>query len=652
MRGWLALLLAVLGSAEEDALRVRLADVPTLLAQARASAFAPLLDQQAHQAWREEIAAWQRRFEANSQSGVVEALAQARGVQFVLLDPEAGSEPRWALQADLGHHAPRFARGLGGLWLDAVPLTLAEADEAWEDGAGGTLARYAGIVAYGVPAAVLPLPPRPADAAVALDVAPAALARAVAVACGGPPPSLAEWSALAYRLDLAPDGLRWRLVVDGPTAGLLPADRTLLARLPASTIDATLLGIDGRVWWNAHAARLVTPAADRWLAGIGLPGGLRALVEACRGTVLVAIGPDLPLPSMLLALPRTPELDHLIAGVCAHLRVPLPGAEPRTLLLPDLPVAVMLGRDATHWLIGSDVQAVFGWGRGDASFAAAPAGRQLVQEAPAGACLLGAGEAARAVQALIGLAHFAEGLEEWQDSLPFTLLQRVLPALVALPPGRRWAMATDRRLELSGRGGDVLWGLAPAVATAALVPELLESRRTADERAVIRLLRAEIFPAQVQFQGGAYLDQDEDNVGEYGLLSELAGRRPVGTHAAGELRLLDGALRAGDLAYNHRFAVFVPDQAGAAIGELSGLAARPKPPPPAVAPEQDHRESYWVAYAWPATPEAGRWVFAVDATGQARRRPWDGRIPAWNDLYGGKGWETEPAWPLVPRPRR
>src|SRR3954470_18352782 len=60
-----------------------------------------------------------------------------------------------------------------------------------------------------------------------------------------------------------------------------------------------------------------------------------------------------------------------------------------------------------------------------------------------------------------------------------------------------------------------------AIIAAIAIPNLLESRVTANEAAASASLKSGIFAAEVQFQGGGYMDVDADNVGEYGHIQHL-----------------------------------------------------------------------------------------------------------------------------------
>jgi len=80
-----------------------------------------------------------------------------------------------------------------------------------------------------------------------------------------------------------------------------------------------------------------------------------------------------------------------------------------------------------------------------------------------------------------------------------------------------------------------------AIIAAIAIPNLLESRVTANEAAASASLKSGIFPAQVQFQGGTNLDRDQDGVGEYGTLRMLSGLSYTTNKDVGSLRLLTGA---------------------------------------------------------------------------------------------------------------
>ena len=87
-----------------------------------------------------------------------------------------------------------------------------------------------------------------------------------------------------------------------------------------------------------------------------------------------------------------------------------------------------------------------------------------------------------------------------------------------------------------------------AIIAAIAIPNLLESRVTANEAAASTGLKSGIFPGQVQFQGGGYLDLDADNVGEYGTVGMLTGAAGTPKVLVGAIRLVTGPLATGNAA--------------------------------------------------------------------------------------------------------
>ena len=84
-----------------------------------------------------------------------------------------------------------------------------------------------------------------------------------------------------------------------------------------------------------------------------------------------------------------------------------------------------------------------------------------------------------------------------------------------------------------------------AIIAAIAIPNLLESRVTANEAAASASLKSGVFPGQVQFQGGGYLDRDADNVGEYGTVGMLTGAAGTPKIASGQIKLVTGPMATG-----------------------------------------------------------------------------------------------------------
>jgi len=145
------------------------------------------------------------------------------------------------------------------------------------------------------------------------------------------------------------------------------------------------------------------------------------------------------------------------------------------------------------------------------------------------------------------------------------------------------------------------------------VPNLMSSRVTANEAAVIATLRA-ISTAQYQFQSAGELDLNRDAGFEYGTLGELAALD--GLRGSGRVltrNLLSAPVAAVDatgVVTNHgfRFCLYLPDAAGVGVAGLPSNAAT-------IDPVQSRL--YWSCLAWPITAgTSGNTTFFVNQQGQ------------------------------------
>ncbi len=163
-----------------------------------------------------------------------------------------------------------------------------------------------------------------------------------------------------------------------------------------------------------------------------------------------------------------------------------------------------------------------------------------------------------------------------------------------------------------------------AIIAAIAIPNLLESRVTANEAAASTSLKSGLFPAQVQFQAGAYLDQDLDNVGEYGHLKMLTGAEATPSQLAGNIKLLQGPLGSGTTnraaatilleANGYFYSQWIPNAGNTAyLGEATALVA------PAAS---QAAERCWVAATSPQKQnDTGRRTFLMSYEGQLRSPP-------------------------------
>ena len=172
-----------------------------------------------------------------------------------------------------------------------------------------------------------------------------------------------------------------------------------------------------------------------------------------------------------------------------------------------------------------------------------------------------------------------------------------------------------------------------AIIAAIAIPNLLESRVTANEAAASASLKAGVFPGEVQFQGGQNQDADLDNRGEYGTLSQLAGLTPTTKYAltAGTtgIKLLTGPMATGgadiDLrtASGYVFSSVIPGQQAATGADPTANIVETVPTIAEVPLVQgfgyNAAESYFVVGCMPERyGDTGRKVFLVSQDGQIR----------------------------------
>lgn len=196
------------------------------------------------------------------------------------------------------------------------------------------------------------------------------------------------------------------------------------------------------------------------------------------------------------------------------------------------------------------------------------------------------------------------------------------------------------------RGGDLFvplvaigLGIGGLALETVLVLMYWEQDIPAREKAVVAEL-ASIAAAQEEFRGKAWVDQDGDGRGEYGLLSELAGGRPFRKHGgfsepgAGDgliSRVFRNVSEKGYIEkYGYYFMVFLPGASWAdAIPDSVDLK-------PGSRDFADGQERFWRVFAWPAVKDGtGRTVFFIDQSGAIYRSD--------NAVQGYDGWTKMPA---------
>lgn len=153
-----------------------------------------------------------------------------------------------------------------------------------------------------------------------------------------------------------------------------------------------------------------------------------------------------------------------------------------------------------------------------------------------------------------------------------------------------------------------------AIIASMALPNLLATRLSTNETAAIATLRS-IASAQAASQTRAAVDEDADGYGEFLYLGELSGTaalRGTGamlTPAAVSVSVGQVSNSVGNKG-GYFYAVFLPDVAGAGVGEDAngGKGAGVVDP--------DYSETFWLAYAWPTTyGNSGRRAFVVNQSG-------------------------------------
>ncbi len=177
-----------------------------------------------------------------------------------------------------------------------------------------------------------------------------------------------------------------------------------------------------------------------------------------------------------------------------------------------------------------------------------------------------------------------------------------------------------------------------AIIAAIAIPNLLESRVTANEGSASASLKAGVFPAQVAFQGGAYLDRDLDNVGEWGTLRQLSGLQPTNKFPTGQIKTLTGPLGAANnySGTNATLSQVATGQAnGYKFGAIVGLESDATTEDTQVLSYESNSvatiatvvttynansgEKYWIVACVPSEYNStGRRVFAITLDGQIR----------------------------------
>jgi hypothetical protein len=477
---------------------------------------------------------------------------------------------------------------------------------------------------------------------------------------------------LHLSLQVIPEGFHEEWTTPSlPETAYLPIDQSLLAPLPATTVICLAVGVDGEKAWNMQGQQVIEQLAmlqgldavslqaefEQQLAAFGATIKLDELISHFKGTIVLAIGQGAPLPSISLILPATPEVDQLLAlGLQMGFQKPAPTIGARsTFYVPGAPVGITVGRTALSWMISTDLNAVSNLLDGKAGgWADTPAARLALEHGGLQAEILATNDTANLLRMGIGYLAMAGGFLEGEQlrwaQIGSQALQQLSTMvgpgyLVAGPKGAGWHMEAQGLLTPVS-----LYSLAiPAAIIGSFAQQrvmmledemLLEDMQMdpiedAGNPAAIRaILGGELLSAQIVFRGGAFLDENGNSQGEFAFPAELAGQEVNGR----SMQILEDSWLGPQplLIGGWRVKVWLPNAGGVAIADPAARAAS----------GQALREQFFVTYAWPAS-EQGDSIYAIDQRGVVYRGDYWSVEPAWNELYGGGDWGSDPVWPVV-----
>jgi type II secretory pathway pseudopilin PulG len=437
--------------------------------------------------------------------------------------------------------------------------------------------------------------------------------------------------AIAGSGDLVANGMATQaeIVATWPWLGRL--DPLVLARLPGGALDVTAIAVDGQPLWQQVGRPVMALLAqespgikpDQMLADLGASATWEELIQGMSGTWVVAQTPGMPMPGYTVIAPRSAALDQVVEALVRKGGGDLPAeGDSLPVILPKgVPLMITLARDRGHWLVTTDqVQASAWLGTQDGWFAS-PLGKLAQDRMAGGACLVSVSDTAAQMRSaasvmgmvLSGIKQLAPAEKQAVSALVIKLAALAQPSWSVMRQSEDRLLFTGEGLTSGGNVGVI------AVIAAIAIPNLLESRIAANEAAAAVTLKSGIFPAQVQFQAGAYLDSDGNGVGEYsGDLREMAGGIPAGSPLEVKLQLLD-----------QRFNGEPPVRVGGYRYATHAFG-----------------EGGFVAYAWPVDRDQGRRCFAITTAGAVTARPWVAgeqgleRFSLWNGTA-----VTDPATP-------
>ena len=469
------------------------------------------------------------------------------------------------------------------------------------------------------------------------------------------------------------DKLSSQIQLDAVPAGSKAIDLSILKRIPETSEGFAIAGFNGGDWWKAHKDAIATIVAENMIrksdpesiemamnqingmATMFLGTDVDTLMNGINGSFAMILNePIITYPNISLLMPRSPALDTLITQVLnmGQQKTPEPGSFEFLNLKNmnpqggDLTIgAICIARDDSHWILSMDSQFTEDYLSGKQYDISKRHYADTITE-PDTLMYLAAMNSNKGM--MLAVPHALGTAGNFFDN------GRHAPAMAMAghklikhsSPMIGYARSNDNGYCINNEG---ISSFAPSyVAVAAIVasiaiPNLLESKITANEAAAAATLKSAFFAGLIQFQAGCYLDIDNNGVGEYGFINHMNGAKPIKsangdiTIEAGSLMLLTGNLGQevwpdGYATSNgYHFKIFLPDGRGGMYGYDEYAKDNDK------ASGASLRENYYIAVAWPTVlNETGRRVYMMTQDGQLRSTS---RIQTRSEFMDNPSWE-------------
>jgi len=591
-----------------------------------------------------------------------QVFAQFVGASAEVIGVQAGEKKPFPLvrfQLDVGPLSEPIFAAMQKSDGDLTPIMVAGANAAFANATDPEVpavarfgTRIAGSNIPGEPPAMAPIPGHESDWATTIDfkrlfaqIAPLLKDKELENFNAVRPLLDTYLGVATYEGRIIETGMWERSHLDAPCMWLTPVDRSQIDRFPTTALNALAVGLDGPALWDftqeilAVAAQQENRTVDELIAEAnadmarsGMTHTLPQLIQGLTGTWAFSVTPSAPFPAVSVCTPRSPVIDDLFTYALAQQALTPPEIGSSIMVpLPGMPIPIVIARDARAWLITSDSLFVNDWLTGTGGgFMTSPAAQLALEHGGDGALVLGISDTVatlRTFSPFIGLGMGQMPIDAEIKRTVTTLLQR---AVQKAKTGYLVVKPEDEGITMEMQGL-LTYSINPAIIAAIAIPNLLESRITANESAAASGLKSGIHPAEVQFQAGAYADGDQDGRGESGFLAEMAGGE---NPSKVKLSLLSPTFNDVDPVVNgYRFRVYLPSKDGGGTTDRADINV-------------DKAEQWFVAYAWPVDGDSGRRAFALDTRGVVCSTFWseDDGEPEWHAMYSEEVWGSDAAW--------